>query len=246
VILDGVVCSPGHVSGNLCPAVFKLGMESRQGCVFVRCPGLLGDFWVEMVEPALAALFSVAVLQLGGDGGPAAWSVGGHEMGKLFVLLLTPNPLLLHAKLPATRRERVVLRAPGSALGPARGERECVCVSKQVMACVRDQFYLGRTAVKVCASLLLAMASFPDATECTGCCETGCILRSGRSGVGASGRPAGPSPAGVGRRAGRGAVDASARTAEEVVFSDGGAKGIMEREALVLDGAAQKPRGCEK
>ena len=62
VVLDGVVAAAGQVLGDLGPAVAHAGVQLVEELVLLLGPRRLLDLGVEVVVPALAALFACCLV----------------------------------------------------------------------------------------------------------------------------------------------------------------------------------------
>lgn len=79
MVFDRVVCSALEEHGNFSPFVTLLPMGEEEDPLFFTAPDTLFNSGVEVVVPALTALFSDATRQIFSDLGPFLWAFLLHE-----------------------------------------------------------------------------------------------------------------------------------------------------------------------
>ena len=90
-VFDLIVCASGNISSNLTPPGRVSQEEMSDEDVLLQAPLLLHDVRVEMVMPALTALFSDATGQVTCDRGPILGSTLRHDSCEGFVLCGCPR-----------------------------------------------------------------------------------------------------------------------------------------------------------
>lgn len=91
VVFDVVVSSSWEKFAYQSPpvAVNPLGLD--KGHVFLLCPLVFLDIWIEVVVPSLATLFAYPAFEVLGDFRPVLGPFHGHQLSELLVLLVSPH-----------------------------------------------------------------------------------------------------------------------------------------------------------
>ena len=108
-IFDVVVCAARQVFGNFSPLRAHLHIELGHLDIFLKCPLVALNVWIELVKPALAALLGDATWNHRSDQAPVLLSVLLHKVGQDLILFGCPSLLSFVGLLSELKVARVAL-----------------------------------------------------------------------------------------------------------------------------------------